>query len=778
MMGRWPLAMAIGACAAGLVGNSFGEEPGPLDTVFVMGQKENQTIERAPEAITALSADALIQNGVKNIDDINSLVPGLVVGVTEGYNQNVAIRGVGLGSPQDDGSPASVSFHQDGIFIQSPVALNTGFLDLDHIEVLRGPQGTVFGQNAIGGTINAITKKPSFGGYEGYADAEFGSFELRHFKAAVNAPLTSTFGVRLAGDIIDQKGFAIATHVPGDPSYPLSDTHNLHTRLSALLQPSESFSVIATVEYTHAAQNEAEAKNLIDPDPNPYHQTSDWPGKFDYDQTLTTAIATLDLQPFVLKSLSSLQYLDHIGSDSEGGLDIPLATLESGGENVNWFRHQVYAVTQEFDLSSKPGSPYDWVLGVFYLHSRNTGGYDQYLRNAQDPDAPNILDNQVESLVARQIADGTLYFETENAFRRTSVSGFGQVAHHFTDQLHATVGLRYTVDRNTTTLDNYFGDTGIGGGLIRLSQHHNRLTWRAELDEQATPHRLLYASISTGFKPGGGNPGTAPAVVPANYAPETITAFEAGSKSTLFENRLVANFAAFYYIDHNMQYHAEDLINFDGGVDNLPRVDIYGLEAEFSALLPAHWRLSGNITAEKGRIADHVSTIDNVAGNAANAAFATQYGYPAFIDAEFGIPNPDLPNAMQILNGLRAAAYRDVYGNAPPNLPTINVSLTFAHDWLFAKGSVLTGDIQGNYRDHYANAVFGDSPIYTTPSYLLMNLRFDYRFAQHRWDLSFAINNLADRAAVSYRFTNQYGGETTQSYFPPREYVAGVRYEF
>jgi hypothetical protein len=103
--------------------------------------------------------------------------------------------------------------------------------------------------------------------------------------------------------------------------------------------------------------------------------------------------------------------------------------------------------------------------------------------------------------------------------------------------------------------------------------------------------------------------------------------------------------AAFYYIDKDMQYHAEDLINFDGGVDNLPDVHIYGIEGELTALLPYHFKISGNATAEKGKIVSHIETIDNLAGNAANTEFAALYGYPAFIDAEFGIPNPALPNA-------------------------------------------------------------------------------------------------------------------------------------
>jgi iron complex outermembrane receptor protein len=525
-------------------------------------------------------------------------------------------------------------------------------------------------------------------------------------------------------------------------------------------------------------QHEPESKNILDPNPNPYQESSDWPGLYNIDQTIGTIIATYNFNSMTWKSLSSVQYMNQGGSNSEGGLDVPLSTTLYGGENVQFVLHQNYAFTQEFDLSSKPGGPLDWVVGAFYLDTRTTDGYDQYLRNPQEPGAPDILSNELESLVAPEIAAGTLYFESSNSFRRTSVSGFGQGIYHITDDLRATAGFRYTVDHNSTLLDNYFGDPTIGGGIVHLHQGSDKLTWKAGLDYQVTPENFLYGSVSTGFKPGGGNPGTAPAVVPANYAPETITAFEVGSKNEFFDKTFIANLAGFYYIDKNMQYHAEDLINFDGGVDNLPKVNVYGIEGEFTALLPYHFRLNANLTAEKGKIATHVSTIDNLAGNAANSAFAAQYGYPAFIDAEFGIPNPALPNGVALLTALRAQGYRDVYGNAPPNLPTYTASLALSQTSTFGDGSSLLSRLQGNYRDHYADTVFGNSFYYTTPSYILMNLFFDYTFSSKKLDLTFAVQNLADRKEVSYRFTNQYGGETTQAWFPPREYILGIGYKF
>jgi iron complex outermembrane recepter protein len=760
-----------------VVGYAVADSSDELESIVVVGQKENESLQKAPEAITALSADALKDNFIRAPEDLNSQVPSLVIGQTDGYNHVVAIRGIGLNSPQDDGSPASVSFHQNGIFIPDPISLATNFLDVDHVEVLRGPQGTVFGQNSVGGTVNVITVQPKIdGGYTGYARLEYGSYDLEHATAAVNLPLSSVFALRLAGDFVQQQGYATATEVPGT-DFQLDNNHNYHLRITALFQPTDAFSVTASAEYAKTDQHEIESKNILDPNPNPYDETSDWPGLFLYNQTLGSLIASYDFGNMVFKSLSGLEYTNQTGSNSESGLTIALATPIYGGENVQYWLHDIYSFTQEFDLSSKPGGVLDWVLGAFYLHSRTTDGYDQYLRNAQEPGTPNILNDEVESLVAPEIAAGTLYFETSNAFRRESISGFGQGIYHVSDALRATLGFRYTEDRNSSFLDNYFGDPDLGGAFVHLHQTASKLTWKAALDYQVTPENFVYGSVSTGFKPGGGNPGTAPAVVPADYKPETITAFEVGSKNSMFDNHFIANLAAFYYIDKDMQYHAEDLINFDGGVDNLPDVHIYGIEGELTALLPYHFRFSTNLTAEEGKIVSHVATLDNIAGNEANAAFAAEYGEDAFLDAEFGVYNPALPQGIQILTALREKGYHDVYGNPPPNLPRYTATAALSQTSTFPDGSSLLSRLQGNYRDHYSNTVF-TSPIYTTPSYILFNLLFDYTFANSNFDMTFAINNLADRAEVSYRFTNQYGGETTQTWFPPREYIVGFNYRF
>jgi iron complex outermembrane receptor protein len=314
-----------GILLAPLAGAATSDSTDQLQTIVVVGQKENLGIENAPEAITALTADALAQNWIESAEDLNGAVPGLLIGESDGYNFDLTIRGIGLNSPQDDGSPASVSLHQNGFFIPNPLSLSLGFLDLDHLEVLRGPQGTVFGQNSVGGTLNIITVQPTLDAVKGYVDGEFGSLDLEHFRGAINLPVSSTLALRFAGDFDKQKGYVTATAIPpGD--YRLNDTNNYHVRLSALLQPNDDFSLLGSIEYAKVVQHEPESKNILDPNPDPREETSDWPGVYDIEQTIATLTATYNFSAMTFKSLSSLQYMNQGGSNSESGLTIPLAT--------------------------------------------------------------------------------------------------------------------------------------------------------------------------------------------------------------------------------------------------------------------------------------------------------------------------------------------------------------------------------------------------------------------------------------------------------------------
>ena len=374
-----------------------------LQEIVVVGQKQNINLQNAPIAITAITADTLAQANVVMPLDLNGQVPGLVITQSEGYNRSVSIRGIGFNVPQDDSAQTSVSYHEDGIYIAFPVALDSGFLDVDHVEVLRGPQGTVFGQNAIGGTINVISKLPSFDGVNGYVDASTGSYSLAHVGGALNVPLGDTLAVRGAFDLNDQKGYVKAIDVPGDPGYDLNNQHNWHARLQALWRPMDDLSVLLRAEYAKADQHETSGKNILDPVADPYQQSSDWPGRMIYDQQLAGATIDYNFSAATLKVISSYQEVDHHGSVNEDGLSYALQSPSFTPHDVEWFEHNSRSITEEINLTSKPGGVVDWIVGAFYLQSTTTVAYDQYnlfpgyltLNGDPAPDLINVgsLDN-------------------------------------------------------------------------------------------------------------------------------------------------------------------------------------------------------------------------------------------------------------------------------------------------------------------------------------------------------------------------------------------------
>lgn len=778
-----------------------------LEEIQVVAQKENISIQKAPVAITAITGDSLMQLNIVNPIDMNGQVPGLVITQSEGYNRSVSIRGVGFNVPQDDSAQTSVSYHQDGIYIAFPVALDSGFLDVDHVEVLRGPQGTVFGQNAIGGTINVISKMPTFDGVSGYLDGYTGSYDLIHTTAAVNVPLASTFAIRAAFDYVNQNGYVKAIDVPNDPGFDLNNQNNWHARLLGLWQPNDDLSLLLRAEYAQAHQHETSGKNIDDPNTDPYQQSSDWPGQMIYNQQLASGTLTYNFSGATLKAISSYQEVNHHGSVNEDGLSY--AVLNPNGNpsfiphDIEWFEHNSKSITEEINLTSKPGGAFDWIVGAFFLKSSTTVAYDQYnllpgfgtLNGNPTPDLITVgtLDNgPVGTFLTNAIYSGQLYFQNFGSEGRNSASVYGQTTYHFTDAVRLTVGARFTHDHNTTEFDDYY-NLFYPNTAVSYEQSNDKVTWRVGLDYDVTSTNLLYASVSTGFKPGGGNisncPSAAPATsgcpitdyafgVPYQFKPETITALEVGSKNAFFDKRVTANLAAFVYQDKDMQFQAEDLIPYQGGVANIPNTQIYGLEGEFAALLPLNVRLDSNFTWEHGKITSHFLALDNVAGITANNNFlanpAVNFNYEQFIDA---YSNPTDANGV-LLQSYRKQAYVDVYGNAPPSLPdliaTVNLSQTAS---IGTEGSLLTR-LSAQYRADYATTIFGKTPIYTAPSYTMFNLFLDYAVAPKSWHVSLAVNNLFDRAQVSSRFTNQFGGETTQVYAAPREFVVGFHLPF
>jgi len=767
----------------------------PITDIVVTAQKRESNVQKTPLAITALPAELLKQNAVADAVDLNGLVPGLVVSTSEGFERNLAIRGIGFNVPQNDSAQPSISYHVDGVYIANPVALNTNFLDVDHLEVVRGPQGTVYGQNSTGGTVNLVTVQPKLGQTTGFLKVDAGMYALGQFEGALNLPIGDTLAVRIAAQGTHHDGYARATNVPGtNGNYALSNENSLHGRITVLFQPDDKFSLELRAEYARARNHETEGKNIFDPNPNPWQQTSDWPGRIDYDNDLFSATASYDFGFAKLKALGSWQMVRQNGSVNEDGLDVANAVAIYGYtdptnpanvyndvHDIQYFFHRSTARTAEIDLASPGGQTIDWIVGGFYLSSDYRVGYDQYAINSFPTTGdPGSLLNQLYPIVTDPNALGFggnngfyyPYFYSYSYLTRHSWSLYGQATAHLSSSLRLTGGVRYTHDSNTTSICDY-----ACGAPVNVALSNTAWTGKVGVEYDVAARTMAYGSWSTGFKPGGGNISATPIVLGYTYNPETIKAWELGIKTTQAGGKLRLNLAGFYYFYNNLQFEGEDAIAYQGGVANIPAMHVYGIEAEMNAVLPAGFRFDGNLTVEGSKMTGHYQLLDNITGYNIDKKIFAQY--PSLGDT---CVFASLTCAAQDV-AARSSAYYDVYGNPAPNLPSVTATGTLSHTLDLGNGSSFLTAVQGEYRHSYVNAPYGDVVIdgvhvYRTPGYVLWNLSLRYKPSDPRLTFSASVKNVFNTGAVLGQFTNQFGGEVTRQYEPPRRLIVSAEYKF
>ena len=183
--------------------------------MIVTAQKVRTNLQKTPLAVSVLSSSTLDHLNIVAPRDLDNIVPGLVVNTTPSNPLSIAIRGAGYEGIENTSAQPGVSYNQNGVYIASPISLNANFLDVDTVEVLRGPQGTVLGQNSDGGAINVTTLRPQLGVYGGYTDFSYGSYNYDRFRIAGNFPLGETAAVRVAVQQEAHDGWGNATQVPG-----------------------------------------------------------------------------------------------------------------------------------------------------------------------------------------------------------------------------------------------------------------------------------------------------------------------------------------------------------------------------------------------------------------------------------------------------------------------------------------------------------------------------------------------------------------------------------
>lgn len=711
-----------------------------IEKVIVMAEKRRVNLQEAPLAVTALSGDSLDKANVVNLSGLNGQVPGLSIAKSGGYETVVTVRGIGSETPQAAyQTQPGVSLHIDGVYIANSISLSQSMFDLERIEVLRGPQGTVSGMASTGGTINLVSKQPVLGEYGGSADLAVGNYSTTHARAAINVPLGETVAMRASLQKYDHDGFARSTY-----GFDLDETHDASAKLAVMWKPHRDFTATLTGQWYRADQNGAAQKNIRDPQPDPRVLTQDYISRFKLGADLVHLNLEYALPWATIKSITSAQRLDH--RQQMNGSRLDYATLGEYDNLAAW-NTKLDNYTQEFSIASLPGGRVDWTAGVFLMRQDS----NQYVIEFGGTDPNPVLTLPPRPFTVRPY---NLYYSEDTTVRRKSWAAFTQGTYHASDRLRLTAGIRYNHDASEGGTNNWLQSSG------------GKPTGKLEANYDLSERSMVYASLTRGYKPGGINNNPGSMMVTHRFEPESINAFELGSKNQFLNNKLRVNLAAFLYDYRNLQYLAVDPNPYQGGIANVPKVRSRGVEAEVSYLaLENRLRLNGNLTYLRGKVIGDYYTLD-AAGVA--AAVATTPGCESYYSS---YPTPacaaDVATRAQNLNG-----------NSIAKSPKWQGSFNAAYAMPLESG-ILTPRIEYIYRGKFIYRMFDNSTLDRVPGYSQFNLHADYSPHNSDWSFSVTASNIGNKDGINSRFTDPYGiGQTSNEYIAPRRITARAAYTF
>ena len=624
-----------------------------ISEVVVTAERRATDIQKTATAITAVPAAALDKSFVTDVTGLNGRVPSLESTRQSGFENIVTIRGIGSETPENDLTTVpGVSLFEDGVYLVNTISLSQSLFDVDRVEVLRGPQGALYGQSSIGGAINLVTQQPRLGVLSGAVDVSAGTYNLVRARGWLNIPVGDTLAVRISAQHFSHEGFTDDLAIPG---FREDDADNTALKAAILWKPSERFTATLSARTYRSNENGQAQKNINDPEPSPRQIFQDFPSKSELTAQLYHLNLQYDFDGFSVRSVSAYQGLhSKLAEDSSRSA----ISLLGSYDDVARFDTTLSNYTEEFDILSAPGAKLEWIAGGFYLNQRSRQMVVEFEGAGANPNLSTPAD--IETAPPSNLAYGN-----DSRVSRQSESAFAQATLHVSPRLRLTVGGRYNHDTYT---DNSYNFSEFGVGLSANGTTDNVGTFRAEGDYDLTPENLIYASVNRGYKPSGVNGNNNAKVVPFTFKPETNTAYEVGSKNSFLNGALRLNLAAFYYFYDNMQYIENDPFPFAQGISNIPSVHIYGVEGEASYVgMGDHLRINATAALENGAVQGSYKTIDSTVANAIESQ-----GFPSPCAFNGAFYNPACWAAV-------VAAAKDVGGNRPPAMPTFSGSVNAAY---------------------------------------------------------------------------------------------------
>ena len=727
-----------------------------LTEVVVTAERRATDIQKTATAITALPATTLDKSFVTDVTGLNGRVPSLQSTKESGFENIITIRGIGSETPENDlVTVPGVSLFEDGVYLVNTISLSQSLFDVQRVEVLRGPQGALYGQSSIGGAINIVTQQPQLGAFSSAVDVSAGTYDLVRARGWVNVPIGDTLALRVSAQHFQHEGFTTDLAIPG---YREDDADNTALKAALLWKPTEHFTATLTAKTYRSNENGQAQKNVNDPEPSPRQIYQDYPAKSELTAQLYHLNMQYDFDKFSVRSVSAYQGLHaKLGEDSSRSA----ISLLKSYDDVAQYDTTLKNYTEEFDIFSAPGAKFEWIVGGFYLNQRSR----QQIAEFEGFGVPaNSVANTTIAANIETAPPANLAYGNDSRVNRESESAFAQATLHILPSLRLTAGGRYNHDSYDAVSYNF---SEFGTSTVPHTTSDNVATYRAEIDYDVTGDNLIYASLNRGYKPGGVNGKYGQVVVPATFMPETNTAYEIGSKNYLFDRTLRLNLAGFYYLYDNMQYIETDPIPFDGGISNIPSVHIYGVEAEANYVgMGDHLRINANAALETGHVQGTYKTIDSTVANAIE-----NQGFPSPCAFGGAFYNPACFAAV-------IAAEKNVGGNRPPAMPTFSGSInaSYAFDLPFG---VLTPRVEVVYRGSEYARIFNEPGLDNVPAYTETNLNLDFVPTGSKFRFAITATNVGDVAGINSKYIDPYGtAQTSLQYIAPRQVIFTVGYGF
>ena len=744
-----------------------------IEEVIVSAEKRNESLQDVSLSVTALTEEELETKNITDFVGLSAIAPGVTVAKNEGYKTIISIRGVGDETNQNAIAAPSVALHMDGIFIASKFSLRTDFIDLERIEVLRGPQGTLFGQNSTGGTINVISQKPSFDETKGKTDLALGNYGLIKFRGAVNVPLSDKVATRMSIVSTDRNGFSKNILNGQD----LDDANHVSFRSDWFFDISDTTSLRVFGQFFDADNNGAAMKGLDDPTPNPRRLAQDSASDYQLSSEVLAAILNVELGFADLKILGSIQEDDiYVSRDNDrhnfgdvhgsGPLEgIPYIAAEYRPETSI-----VDTKTLEVNLiSNEPiNEKIDWIIGALYFDHKIANAIYE-VKDVNNIKQVDLMDGAFTPYVHDPICatnpfagvcfaafNAELGFVSEAYPSRESLSVYGQATYNAQDNLRYIVGMRYTEDSFSSDVTNFFGLQ-----KYLIEDEIDEKTGKFAVEYDVDDDTMVYASYTKGFKPGGSNltfgypvddeqnfgAQPAPQLIYPLFKSEIIDAFELGLKTDLMEGRMRANVSAFMYDYENLQFQSTDPDVYRGGVANIPESEMSGVELELIGILSDSLSMDLRISTLDTEITADYEALDNIKS-----------------ELYFFGEEPQ-----------RYALRENIKGNRLAKSPEFTANLGLQYNGELKSGVPLRATAEVIHRGDFQQRVFNSPFVDQVDSYTIVNLTTSIEISDTS-GVDFMILNASDKDGVNSAMTDVFGvAGTGIELIPPRQFIFRVR---